>query len=143
MRCQHLKSLTTVSNSIFLRHCINWELLLFHPVIDSDRLQHVFFKSLTSTVLNRFLDIDHLLSLCVQIPKQETIRIAETKITNVIYLKHTLELVEPLKSALQSAQNKLLQAYLKVSMECHSYHSILYTYLLLFICEMVQNTRPM
>ncbi len=58
--------------------------------------------------------MDHLLSLCVQIPKQETIRIAEQKITNVIYLKHALELVEPLKTALQSSQNKLLQAYLKV-----------------------------
>ena len=67
------------------------------------------------SVLSRFLDVDHLLSLCVQIPKQETIRIAEQKITNVIYLKHALELVEPLKTALESAQNKLLQAYLKVN----------------------------
>ncbi|XP_072181746.1 mutS protein homolog 4-like [Diadema setosum] len=65
------------------------------------------------SVLSRFLDVDHLLSLCIQIPKQESVKSAEQKITNIIYLKHTLELVEPLQIALDSAQTKLLQAYHK------------------------------
>ncbi|XP_072025616.1 mutS protein homolog 4-like [Amphiura filiformis] len=85
--------------------------------------EEVFYN--LQSVLSRFLDVDHLLSLCVQIPKQETIRIAEQKITNVIYLKHALELVEPLKTALQSTQNKLLQAYLK-SLDDPGFNAILH-----------------
>ena len=67
------------------------------------------FYNLQSVVV-RFLDIDHLLSLCVQIPKEETVKIAESKITNVIYLKHTLELIEPLQLALKECENQLLKA---------------------------------
>ncbi len=67
------------------------------------------------TVVGRALDVDHLLAQCVQIPKQETVKTAESKITTVIYLKHTLELVNPLKAALVDSQNTLLKAYHKVS----------------------------
>ncbi|XP_064639477.1 mutS protein homolog 4-like [Lineus longissimus] len=63
------------------------------------------------SVLARFLDIDHLLALCIQIPKNETVRSAESKITNVIYLKHTLELIDPLAAALRDTENPLLKAY--------------------------------
>ncbi|NXK51882.1 MSH4 protein, partial [Chauna torquata] len=48
-------------------------------------------------VISKFLDTEQLLSVLVQIPKQDTVKTAESKITNLIYLKHTLELVEPLK----------------------------------------------
>ncbi|KAJ8047643.1 MutS protein-like 4 [Holothuria leucospilota] len=73
--------------------------------------EEAFFN--LQTVLSKFLDVDHLLSLCVQIPKQETVKTAENKITNVIYLKHVLELVEPLIKALQYTKSELLQAYYK------------------------------
>ncbi|XP_019619725.1 PREDICTED: mutS protein homolog 4-like [Branchiostoma belcheri] len=63
------------------------------------------------SVVSRFLDVDHLLSVCVQIPKQESVKTAESKITNVIYLKHTLELVEPLQAALKDCHNQLFKAY--------------------------------
>ncbi|CAH1773969.1 unnamed protein product [Owenia fusiformis] len=62
-------------------------------------------------VVSRFVDIDYLLSLCVQIPKQETLKSAESKITNVIYLKHTLELLAPLQNALKDSTTPLLRAY--------------------------------
>ncbi|NWI25091.1 MSH4 protein, partial [Sula dactylatra] len=39
------------------------------------------------------------------------VKTAESKITNLIYLKHTLELVEPLKTALRSCNTPLLKAY--------------------------------
>ncbi|XP_045212131.2 mutS protein homolog 4-like isoform X2 [Mercenaria mercenaria] len=65
-------------------------------------------------VIGRFLDIDHLLSLCVQVQKQENVKTAENKITNVMYLKHTLELVTPLKEALGDCENPLLMASYKV-----------------------------
>ncbi|XP_071961365.1 mutS protein homolog 4-like [Antedon mediterranea] len=65
------------------------------------------------SVLARFLDTDHLLSQCVQIPKAETVKTAEQKITTVILLKHTLELVTPLMNTIEGSENKLLQAYHK------------------------------
>ncbi|WAQ95648.1 MSH4-like protein, partial [Mya arenaria] len=65
-------------------------------------------------VISRFLDVDHLLSLCVQVPKQENIKTAENKITNVMYLKHTLELVPPLRDALGDCENPLFKASYKL-----------------------------
>jgi DNA mismatch repair protein MSH4 len=65
-------------------------------------------------VLSRFLDIERALASCVQIPKQETVRTAEHRIANVIDLKHTLGLVEPLRDALQDGENSLLVAYAQV-----------------------------
>nr|XP_006819740.1 PREDICTED: mutS protein homolog 4-like [Saccoglossus kowalevskii] len=65
----------------------------------------------TMIVLSRFIDVDHLLSLTVQIPKQENIKTADSRITCVIYLKHTLELVEPLQAALKDSSNQLFKAY--------------------------------
>ncbi|NXN91341.1 MSH4 protein, partial [Rhinopomastus cyanomelas] len=62
-------------------------------------------------VISKFLDTEQLLSVLVQIPKQDTNKTAESKITNLIYLKHTLELVEPLKAALRSCNTPLLKAY--------------------------------
>uniref|UniRef100_M4ALQ5 MutS homolog 4 n=1 Tax=Xiphophorus maculatus TaxID=8083 RepID=M4ALQ5_XIPMA len=47
--------------------------------------------------IGHFLDIDRLLSVLVQIPKQETAQAAESKITHVIQLKHTLDLVPQLR----------------------------------------------
>ncbi|XP_032231017.2 mutS protein homolog 4 [Nematostella vectensis] len=63
------------------------------------------------TVIGRFLDVDHLTSMCVQIPKHETVKTAESKINTVIYLKHTLELIEPLQSALKDTDTPLFKAY--------------------------------
>ncbi|XP_061325780.1 mutS protein homolog 4 isoform X2 [Pezoporus flaviventris] len=62
-------------------------------------------------VISKFLDTEQLLSVLVQIPKQDTVKTAESKITNLIYLKHTLELVEPLKAALRNCTTPLLKAY--------------------------------
>ncbi|XP_021500130.2 mutS protein homolog 4 [Meriones unguiculatus] len=63
------------------------------------------------SVIARFLDTEQLLSVLVQIPKQDTVNAAESKITNLIYLKHTLELVDPLKVTLKNCSTPLLRAY--------------------------------
>nr|XP_012643408.1 LOW QUALITY PROTEIN: mutS protein homolog 4 [Microcebus murinus] len=63
------------------------------------------------SVISRFLDTEQLLSVLVQIPKQDTVNAAESKITNLIYLKHTLELVDSLKIALKNCNTPLLRAY--------------------------------
>ncbi|XP_054132649.1 mutS protein homolog 4 isoform X8 [Melozone crissalis] len=69
------------------------------------------FFGLQGGIISKFLDTEQLLSVLVQIPKQDTVKTAESKITNLIYLKHTLELVEPLKAALRSCNTQLLKAY--------------------------------
>uniref|UniRef100_A0AAA9SGV3 MutS protein homolog 4 n=1 Tax=Bos taurus TaxID=9913 RepID=A0AAA9SGV3_BOVIN len=63
------------------------------------------------SVIARFLDTEQLLSVLVQIPKQDTVNVAESKITNLICLKHTLELVDPLKITLKNCNTPLLRAY--------------------------------
>ncbi|KAK5614459.1 MutS protein msh4 [Crenichthys baileyi] len=61
--------------------------------------------------IGQFLDIDRLLSVLVQIPKQETVQAAEAKITHVIQLKHTLDLVPQLRMVLKTCSTALLKAY--------------------------------
>ena len=68
-----------------------------------------------SAVLKRFLDVDHVVSLLVQLPKKETVKTAENKITLVIFLKHVLELVEPLKASTSLGKNALIAAFHTVS----------------------------
>lgn len=64
-------------------------------------------------VLGRFLDVDHLLSMCVQVPKEETLKTTDNWITTIIYLKHTLEEVEALRTVLCATEtdNMLLKSY--------------------------------
>ncbi|KAG9336429.1 hypothetical protein JZ751_002776, partial [Albula glossodonta] len=95
---------------------------ILEPLLDTDTInirldavqellqeEEIFFGM--KNVIGRFLDTDLLLSVLVQIPKQETVQVAETKIMHVIQLKHTLELVGPLKAVLKNCQTALLRAY--------------------------------
>ncbi|XP_072275595.1 mutS protein homolog 4 [Pyxicephalus adspersus] len=85
---------------------INTRLDCIQEFLENEEL----FFSLQS-VLSRFLDTEQLLSNLIQIPKQETEKAADTKITYLISLKHTLELVEPLKAVLKNCKTPLLKAY--------------------------------
>ncbi|XP_017567259.1 mutS protein homolog 4 isoform X3 [Pygocentrus nattereri] len=64
--------------------------------------------------ITHFLDIDQLISSLIQLPKQETVAVAESKIIHVIQLKHTLELIAPLKMVLKDAKTALLKGYCTV-----------------------------
>ncbi|ELU10757.1 hypothetical protein CAPTEDRAFT_92723, partial [Capitella teleta] len=77
-------------------------------VSDLIRDEENFFS--LQAIVGRFLDVDHLISACVQVPKEENIKTHEAKISHVICLKHTLELVEPLKNVLAESENALLKA---------------------------------
>lgn len=63
------------------------------------------------SVLGRFLDLNHLLSTCVQIPKQETVKTADRLMTTIVYLKHTLEEIGNLRAAIADSENELLKAF--------------------------------
>ena len=65
-------------------------------------------------VLSKFLDVEHLISLCIQIPKKEDVKTSEARITEIIYLKHTLELVQSLADAIKEGENPLFVTYAKV-----------------------------
>eukprot|EP00079_Xenopus_tropicalis_P035250 XP_017949021.1 PREDICTED: LOW QUALITY PROTEIN: mutS protein homolog 4 [Xenopus tropicalis] len=71
--------------------------------------EELFFS--LQSVLSRFLDTENLLSNLIQIPKQDTDKAADTKISYIISLKHTIKLVEPLKVALKNCKTPLLKAY--------------------------------
>ncbi|KAK7889309.1 hypothetical protein WMY93_024869 [Mugilogobius chulae] len=74
--------------------------------------------------IGHFLDIDQLLSVLVQIPKQETVQAAEAKITHAIQLKHTLDLVPRLRDVLKECNTALLKAY-SASLEDNRFDTIL------------------
>ncbi|XP_022528593.2 mutS protein homolog 4 isoform X4 [Astyanax mexicanus] len=76
------------------------------------------------SAITHFLDVDQLLSSLVQVPKQETVAVAEAKILQVIQLKHTLELIAPLTEVLKNAKTALLKAY-HTSLEDGRFKSIL------------------
>lgn len=70
--------------------------------------------TLPRPVLKRFHDVDHYISLLIQVPKNETVKTAENKITLLIYLKHCLELVAPLKQTISMSENPLLKTFNEV-----------------------------
>ena len=65
-------------------------------------------------VLKRFIDLDHIMSMLVQVPKQDSVKTAENKITLVICVKHCLKLVDTLKDIISSSDNPLLKAFHEV-----------------------------
>ncbi|XP_036980935.1 mutS protein homolog 4 isoform X3 [Acanthopagrus latus] len=95
---------------------------ILEPLVDVDTInirldaiqellqyEELFF-GLTNGI-GHFLDTDQLLSVLIQIPKQETVQVAEAKITHVIQLKHTLDLVPRLRMVLKNCNTALLKAY--------------------------------
>ncbi|XP_019721070.1 mutS protein homolog 4 [Hippocampus comes] len=95
---------------------------ILEPLIDVDTInirldtiqemlqnEELFFG--LKNAIGHFLDIDQLLSVLVQVPKQETFQVAEAKITHVIQLKHTLDLVPQLRVVLKNCNTALLKAY--------------------------------
>ena len=75
-----------------------------------------FLNELFFIVISRFLDVDHLISSLIQIPKREGVKVFERKIAEVIYLKHTIELVVALDQALKDGDNELFKAYSQVNL---------------------------
>ncbi|XP_039992286.1 mutS protein homolog 4 isoform X3 [Xiphias gladius] len=95
---------------------------ILEPLVDVDTInirldtiqellqdEELFFG--LKNVIGHFLDIDQLISVLVQIPKQETVQVAEAKITHVIQLKQTLDLVPRLRMVLKNCSTALLKAY--------------------------------
>ncbi|XP_076040917.1 mutS protein homolog 4-like isoform X2 [Oratosquilla oratoria] len=70
------------------------------------------FHTLQS-ILGRFPDLDWLLAMSIQVPKEETEVRCEQHLSHVLALKNTLELVSPLVNALSTAENTLLSSFHK------------------------------
>lgn len=62
-------------------------------------------------LVGRLVDVDQLIGLCMNLSREETIRTAEYKLTQIIYLKHSLELVENLRLALAPLEAHLFKMY--------------------------------
>ncbi|XP_053729471.1 mutS protein homolog 4 isoform X2 [Synchiropus splendidus] len=108
---------------------------ILEPLMDADTI-NIRLDSVQEMLLNEelffglkdavshFLDIDQLLSVLVRVPKQQTIQAAEAKITHVIQLKHTLNLVPRLTTVLSNCHTALLKAY-SASLNDHRFDLIL------------------
>ncbi|XP_063876509.1 mutS protein homolog 4-like isoform X2 [Scylla paramamosain] len=70
--------------------------------------QHPDLFHTLQSILGRFPDIDWLLSMCVQMPKEDTEQRSEQRLNYIIGLKNTLELLEPLRLALVDVDDPFL-----------------------------------
>ena len=107
-------------------------LLLFQVDIIEERLNAVeeLIKRpeiLTNiqTTLGRFCDLDQLLSLCVILPKQETIHTVEQRINQVIGLKHGLSLVPSLQTQLAADITSEILIKIKTTLDNPNYPAML------------------
>lgn len=66
------------------------------------------------TVLSRFQDLGSLLAKCVQLPKTEDPKASEIRVQTALQLKATLELVDPLRKAIEGTQSQLMQKFQQV-----------------------------
>lgn len=92
---------------------------LFQPPIQKEKIEArldavgellndpAVFHSLQA-LLSRFPDVDYLLSLCAIVPKNDGLHNFEHRLNNIISLKQTLELLEPLTACLEGAESSFL-----------------------------------
>lgn len=59
-------------------------------------------------IIGRFFDMDRLLASCVMIPRVDSTQAQDQRLNNIIGLKHAVELVEALQSALENGECTLL-----------------------------------
>jgi len=73
--------------------------------------------------------------MCVQVPKEETLKTTDNRITTIIYLKHTLEEVEALRMVLCATEtdNVLLKSYQAVILSRLLYVSL--SKFAVYLCE--------
>ncbi|RUS80534.1 hypothetical protein EGW08_011718, partial [Elysia chlorotica] len=93
-----------------------------HAVMELTEKEDLFFN--LQSVIGRFLDIGYIVGLCIQTPKQETARTAESKLNCVLMLKHVLQLVTPLRENLSNCENQLFKTYYQ-ALESSQYKMIL------------------
>uniref|UniRef100_A0A915L816 DNA mismatch repair proteins mutS family domain-containing protein n=1 Tax=Romanomermis culicivorax TaxID=13658 RepID=A0A915L816_ROMCU len=66
------------------------------------------FSALRS-IVSRMLDVDRLITLCSHTPNNETIKIIEFKMQQLLHLKHTLEYVDQLKEKIGLLKSPIFQ----------------------------------
>lgn len=67
------------------------------------------------SVLSQCLSLDSLLTMIIQLKRHPAnVKFAEAKITNVIYLKHVMQIIPPLKDLLKKCTSSLLTSYTQV-----------------------------
>lgn len=72
-------------------------------ILDDELLFHDLRGALSS-----FRDIDHIISQLVQVPKNPSVKLAESGINLVILIKHAVQLTLPLKTCLREKHSPLL-----------------------------------
>ncbi|GFG40763.1 hypothetical protein Cfor_06041, partial [Coptotermes formosanus] len=60
------------------------------------------------SLISKFCGVDHLLMLCMHVPRQDSMEVAETQMKYTLLLKTTLEILPTLKLALQNCKSKFL-----------------------------------
>ncbi|KAJ9582302.1 hypothetical protein L9F63_003338, partial [Diploptera punctata] len=71
-------------------------------------VENIELKKTLESMLPKFADVDQLLSLCMHIPQQDNVQVAEYQMKYTLLLKSILELLPGLSSALQNCKSEIL-----------------------------------
>lgn len=79
-------------------------------LLDSEAVFYALQRTLAS-----FPDVEHVLAACVQVPRQELTSLTDSRLSAVLSLKLTVQLVKQLAAALADSRCTLLQTFLAVN----------------------------
>lgn len=113
INCTHTRSGFRLLRSNILQPSTDLDLINKRLDLVEELVNNETLFSHLGTILGHFgvVDVDHLLSLFVQIRKVDDIKNAESKIENIIYLKHVINLIQPLKKTIAEGQHQVLKQY--------------------------------
>ncbi|XP_053206974.1 mutS protein homolog 4-like [Panonychus citri] len=77
----------------------------------SEILTNPQFHFNTSEIISKFLDLESIISALICEPKTKSWKAGEKRVEALIYLRHTLDLIKPLREQLNSAQHSIFQHY--------------------------------
>ncbi|XP_015788714.1 mutS protein homolog 4-like [Tetranychus urticae] len=77
----------------------------------SEILTNPQFHFNTSEIITKFLDLESIISAIICEPKTKSWKVGERRVEILIYLRHTLNLINPLREQLSSAQHTIFQHY--------------------------------
>jgi hypothetical protein len=79
-------------------------------LLESEAVFYALQRTLAS-----FPDVEHVLAACVQVPRQELASLTDSRLSAVLSLKLTVQLVKQLATALADSRCTLLQTFLTVN----------------------------
>ncbi|KRY48504.1 MutS -like protein 4 [Trichinella britovi] len=93
---------------------INERLDVLEEILNNGRVKASIALTSLRSAISRMTDVERLIGFCIHIGEEDCGRFAEYRIKQLLCLKNTLELVEPLRQILSTFKTPLLKEYFEV-----------------------------